>query len=93
MALFEEITETFNDFVEVKLIYRMGISSIIDNYPALPLLIFVIAVLLACFFMRNTQEKAADVRYNGRRIATTVILMLWSIISLSDVSEFLYFNF
>jgi D-alanyl-lipoteichoic acid acyltransferase DltB (MBOAT superfamily) len=93
MALFGEIAETFNDLVEVKLIYRLGISSIIDNYPAIPLLIFVIAVLLACFFMRNTQEKAADGRYNGRRIATTVILMVWSIISLSDVSEFLYFNF
>jgi D-alanyl-lipoteichoic acid acyltransferase DltB (MBOAT superfamily) len=93
MMLFGEITETFNDLVEVKLIYRLGISSIIDNYPAIPLIIFVIAVLLACFFMRNTQEKAADGRYSGRRIATTVILMVWSIISLSDVSEFLYFNF
>jgi D-alanyl-lipoteichoic acid acyltransferase DltB (MBOAT superfamily) len=93
MMLFGEITETFNDLVEIKLIYRLGISSIIDNYPAIPLIIFVIAVLLACFFMRNTQEKVADGRYNGRRIATTVILMVWSIISLSDVSEFLYFNF
>jgi D-alanyl-lipoteichoic acid acyltransferase DltB (MBOAT superfamily) len=93
MSLFGEITESFNELVEVKLIYRMGTSGVIDNYPALPLIIFVISVLMACFFMRNTQEKAADGRYNGRRIATTVILMLWSIISLSDVSEFLYFNF
>jgi D-alanyl-lipoteichoic acid acyltransferase DltB (MBOAT superfamily) len=93
LSLLGEITETFNGLIEVKLIYRTGIGCIIDNYPALPLLIFVVVILFACFFMRNTQEKAADGRYNGRRIVVTVLLMVWSIVSLSDVSEFLYFNF
>jgi hypothetical protein len=92
-SLFEQITETFNNLIEIKFLYRAGFGSMIDLYPAVPLLIFVFIILLACFFMRNTQEKAADGRYNGKRIAVTVILMVWSILSLSDVSEFLYFNF
>jgi hypothetical protein len=93
LQLFDQITETFNDLVEVKFIYRAGFGGIIESYPALPLMIFVLAVLLACFCMRNTQEKAADGRYTKRRIAVTVLLMVWSILSLSNVSEFLYFNF
>jgi D-alanyl-lipoteichoic acid acyltransferase DltB (MBOAT superfamily) len=93
LIVFEQITETFNDLVEIKFIYRAGFGNLIEAYPALPILVFLIIILLACFCMRNTQEKASDGKYSGGRIATTVILMIWSIVSLSDVSEFLYFNF
>jgi D-alanyl-lipoteichoic acid acyltransferase DltB (MBOAT superfamily) len=93
LTILSDITDMFNNLVEVKFIYRMGFGGVIEAYPILPLVLFMLAVLLACFFMRNTQEKAADGRYNGRRIAVTVVLMIWSILSLSEVSEFLYFNF
>jgi hypothetical protein len=92
-TIYEQFTETFNDLMEIKVIYRAGLGGIIDRYPALPLLLFVSAILIACFFMRNTQEKASDGKYDGKRIATTVIMLMWSILSLSNVSEFLYFNF
>jgi D-alanyl-lipoteichoic acid acyltransferase DltB (MBOAT superfamily) len=92
-TIYEQFTETFNELVEIKFVYRAGFGGIIDRYPALPLLVFVLAILIACFFMRNTQEKASDGKYDGKRIAVTVILMMWSILSLSNVSEFLYFNF
>jgi D-alanyl-lipoteichoic acid acyltransferase DltB (MBOAT superfamily) len=91
--IYEQFIETFNDLVEIKFIYRAGMGGIIDRYPALPLLLFVLAILSACFFMRNTQEKASDGKYDGKRIAATAFLLMWSILSLSDVSEFLYFNF
>ena len=54
---------------------------------------FALLLILVCVLMRNTQEKVNDGRYGGRRIAVTVGLLLWSVLSLSDVSEFLYFNF
>jgi hypothetical protein len=91
--IYEPITEIFNNIIEVKFLYRAGLGSIIERYPSALLVAFMAVVLYACFFMRNTQEKASDGKYNGKRIAVTVILMMWSIVSLSDVSEFLYFNF
>jgi D-alanyl-lipoteichoic acid acyltransferase DltB (MBOAT superfamily) len=93
ISVLGQITDTFNDLLEVKIICRLGLGNIVDLYPAIPLLVLMLIIVFACFFMRNTQEKAADSSYNGKRIAATVILMLWSILSLSNVSEFLYFNF
>ncbi len=55
--------------------------------------VFAAVLVCACVWMRNTQEKVADGRYGIRRIVTTVGLLIWSILSLSEVSEFLYFNF
>lgn len=55
--------------------------------------VFVLILILVCMIMRNTQEKVNDGRYGARRIVVTVGLLLWSVFSLSDVSEFLYFNF
>jgi D-alanyl-lipoteichoic acid acyltransferase DltB (MBOAT superfamily) len=92
-SVYSPITETFNGLVEVKLIFRSGLAALIETYPQIPLFCFMAIVLMACFFMRNTQEKAADGKYGIRRIIVTVFLMVWSVLSLSDVSEFLYFNF
>lgn len=92
-AIYAPITETVNDLVEVKIISRLAGGGILESCPWLPLIVFMALVLLACFFLKNTQEKAADNSYGNKRIVWTVVLMLWSILSLSDVSEFLYFNF
>jgi D-alanyl-lipoteichoic acid acyltransferase DltB (MBOAT superfamily) len=92
-GLYWEIPLNFNEIVELKFLYRLGLENIMDAHPSLPLFGFVLLILFACFFMRNTQEKAADGKYNGKRIITTVVLLVWSIMSLSNVSEFLYFNF
>ena len=92
-TIYAPITETVNDLIEVKIISRLAGGSIMESCPWLPLTAFMVLVLLACFFLKNTQEKAADNSYGNKRIVWTVVLMLWSILSLSDVSEFLYFNF
>lgn len=92
-AIFEPFTETFNNLLEMKMLYRMGFGGIITAYPGFFLVLFVLLVLLACFFMRNTQEKVKTMKYSYGNIITIVVLMIWSIMSLSDVSEFLYFNF
>jgi D-alanyl-lipoteichoic acid acyltransferase DltB (MBOAT superfamily) len=93
LGLYWEIPLNFNEIVELKLLYRLGFGNIMETHPSLPLFGLVLLILFACFFMRNTQEKAADGRYNVKRIITTVVLLVWSIMSLSNVSEFLYFNF
>ena len=92
-AIYVPITSTFNELTEMRLLYRMGFGSIIESYPWIGLVLFTLLILFACFFMRNTQEKVRDMRYTFPRMATTIVLLIWSILSLSDISEFLYFNF
>ena len=91
--IYAPITEVFNDIIEMKVLYRMGFSGMISSYPGLLLVLFTLVVLLSCFFMRNTQEKAENTRFTNGRILVIVGLMIWSILSMSEVSEFLYVNF
>lgn len=92
-VLYMPLTDAFNSLTEVELLYRAGLGGVISNYPFLPLLVFIVLVALSCFFLRNTQERVENMRFSGREIVVIVVLLMWSILSLSDVSEFLYFNF
>jgi len=87
------ITNMFNELTEMRLLYRVGFGSVIDSYPWIGVTLFTLLILFACFFMRNTQEKVKEMQYTTSRIVVVIGLMMWSILSLSDVSEFLYFNF
>ena len=92
--VYQPIIETFNNITEMRILYRLGFGSFIDRYPLLPLVVFILLLILACFFMKNTQEKVEESgKYGKRRLVVTVALLFWSVMSLSDVSEFLYFNF
>lgn len=91
--LYGEITESFNQIIEVRLLGRLGLQPLIQACPWVMLAVFVAALILACVLLRNTQEKVHDGRYGVWRIILVVVLLLWSILSLSEVSEFLYFNF
>lgn len=87
------VLEAFQGIFEIKILSRLGGNVRMHSYPWLLPAFVCAALLLACQCMRNTQEKVNDGRYGKRRIAATVALLVWSILSLSEVSEFLYFNF
>ena len=71
----------------------MGLGGIMEAYPWLILTVFVILLLAACFLLKNTQEKVAAMKLTTWKFIVVVVLMIWSILSLSEISEFLYFNF
>ncbi len=85
--------EKVNDMIEIRLLGRFGLNSFFDVYPWFPYIAILGILMFAVFFMRNTQEKIQTNKYNIQRGIVTVGLMIWCILSLSDVSEFLYFNF
>jgi len=91
--VYTPITDTFNSLLEAEILARAGLDCILERCPWFLLVVVLAVLLIACFFMRNTQEKVNDGRYGGKRIAATVLLFVWSVLSLSEVSEFLYFNF
>ncbi len=96
-GIYQPITENFQGIVEISLVYRTvrmaGLGGLLEQWPHLPVTAFTVLSLAACFTMRHTQEKTEDLKLNGRKLLTTVILLFWSIMSLSEISEFLYFNF
>lgn len=89
----KEILAPVDKLIEVRIAARLGFRGLFDQYPAIPLLIILILLLTVVFFLKNTQEKMAEDEYHIRRSLLTMLLLVWCIISLSDVSEFLYFNF
>ena len=91
--IYSPLADCFNELVEVSILHRAGLGGLIERYPCLLLLLFVIVLALACFFMRNTQEKVESMQFTNGKAVVTIILMAWSIMSLSEISEFIYFNF
>ena len=91
--VYSSLTESFNDMVEVKLLYHFGFSNLLSVAPWIFMVLFIVLALLACFFLKNTQEKVESMQLSKKEIAVILFCVVWSVISLSDVSEFLYFNF
>ena len=89
----QNIIEKIGDLVEIRLLYRLGLGNIISQYPYLPCVLILLVLWFAVYFMKNTQEKLESKNLGVARSVITVFLLVWSVISLSDVSEFLYFNF
>ena len=91
--IYAPMAEVFNSTVEMTIMYRLGFSGIINSYPGLPVIIFTLTVLLACFFMKNTNDKIQNMKFTNIKIFVIIVLIIWSVLSLSEVTEFLYVNF
>lgn len=92
-AVYEPITIAFHELVEIGFLYRLGLGGLMERFPFLALTAFTVIMLFACLTMKNTQEKTDTLKLTGKKLVTVVILMMWSILSMSEISEFLYFNF
>lgn len=65
----------------------------LPGYNALFMLAWYLLSLFACLGMRNTYEKAANFKPTLLNACSTVLIILYCTLSLSNVSVFLYFNF
>ncbi len=57
------------------------------------LIIFLLFALIAGTCMKNTQERVAAFQPDKRTMFITILLLIWSILSFSEVGSFLYVNF
>ena len=87
------VAETFQDLIEVRAMGRLGLAGIMEAYPMLPCLVAAAIMVFYVLFGKNAAQKAEMDQYSVRRSLVTAILLIWCIISLSDVSTFLYFEF
>lgn len=89
----DNILEIFDKLIEVRLLERIGFAAVLDNYAHIAIWVILVLMIASTVLLKNTQEKMKNPKYSWARSVVTSILMVWCIISLSDVSEFLYFNF
>lgn len=82
------------DIVEMNIFYTI-IPALKDFLSTYHLLFFVVIglIIIAILGMKNTNERIENFKPNKRKIIITVILLVTSILSLSQVSTFLYVNF
>ena len=57
------------------------------------LLLYVLFGLFALLFMKNTNERINEFRPTAWISCVSIVLLVWSVISLTSVSTFLYWNF
>lgn len=91
--LYSPFIEGFADLVEVSILRRIGIAGLLEGNQWILLAVFAAILVFACFFMKNTQEKVENLKLTKWKMAVTVVLMIWGIMSLSEISEFIYSNF
>ncbi len=85
-----ELSETLLNVIPISIITNM-----IPINNLLPIIMIVIMALFAfiCLKTRNVQEKIKTFKPCGKNLISTYAVLLYSILSLSGVSTFLYFNF
>ena len=93
MSILTQMLEVFN-LVDMTLIYNLfpKVKSIFTSYHVVfqAITAFVIFAILQ---MKNTNERIESFKPNKRTIVIVTTLIVVSIMSLSQVSTFLYFNF
>lgn len=85
-----ELSETLLNIIPISIITNLIDVKNILNYVMIAIVIIFIFVCVKC---KNVQEKTQLFTPKASNAITTVLLLLYGILSLSGVSTFLYFNF
>ncbi len=85
-----EITETLLNIIPISVVANLFEFNGVLNIIMIGLMI---GFTLICLFTKNVHERSAKFEPKLSTLLITGFLLLWSILSLSGVSTFLYFNF
>lgn len=88
-----KICEIVNNLTESRFLFRFGMQGIINCSPPIVLLLLLASTLFAVWFTKNTQEKVKIFVPTILKLMVFLALMILGVVSLSEISEFLYFNF
>ncbi len=89
----EQITSVFNDAMEIRILVRMKLLPFLSEHPGVPAVVMTVVLLIVCFFMKNTAQKTEQMKWNTWKMLVTAGLLFWSVMSLADITQFLYVNF
>lgn len=91
LAISDELYTCFN-LVELKFLESMGIFKLIaERIRGVNLWMFLFGAFFVTLNMKNSQE--IEFKPTIGKSITTVVFLVWSVVSLAGVSTFLYFDF
>lgn len=79
--------------MEIDMVFNKLIAAFVSLPEWLPLTLLAAFCMFASTGMKNVNERLKTFRPGFGTCAVTVILLVWSVLSLSGVTTFLYFNF
>ena len=84
--------EIAENYVIRQLFSQLGMSSVVT---AVNMITFILVLAISAFVMtrKNTSEIIRDTKFDKKTLAGITVLFIWSLISLSNVSTFIYFQF
>ena len=85
-----EIVDTLIHIIPVSIIKNIFKF---DGALNMIMMAIVLGTTIICLCTKNVQERVKLFRPKFSNLLSTVLIMIWSILSLSGVSTFLYFNF
>ena len=91
--LSDKITEYVLDIIELRILLRLGIRGVVETHIGVIIPLLLAGLVLICLFSKNTNEKTKTFNHSLGKGILTLVLLTWSIISLSNITEFLYFEF
>lgn len=87
------LCEVAGGLEEITILSRLGLGRLAEYFPGIFVVALLGALLCVVWFGRNTKERTECFLPNGRTMLMTAVLIVWSVISLSGVTEFVYANF
>lgn len=85
--------ETFYGTVEASILCRLDWFGIEKLLPGAFAIVFIIVVLLICLLTENASNKMKVLSIKWISGFTVVVLFVWSLLSFSGISNFVYWNF
>ena len=83
----------FNTITEIRIISRLGLQGVIDAIPWIVVINVLIICMILVFFTENSSERIERFKPNWKKCSVFATLMILSILSMSQVTEFIYYNF
>ena len=85
------MADALSGMIEMNLLMKIIPASLVS--AGVWIIVFILIALIVCFFAKNSAAVTAKFKPDGFHMAVTAILMIWSVMSLSGVTQFIYSNF
>lgn len=91
-SLIQQIVDYINSLVEVRAFSYIGLQNTASLFPIIFVFLFYIFVFVLILKEKN-YVKGEEIPLKRRHMFLTVVLLIWSFLSMAGYSEFIYFNF
>ena len=88
-----DIVNAIGGVTEFQILTKIIPGFVLNKFPGIMVIGFIVLGLILCFGTANTNERLERFKANKRTAVTTVVIILWCILSLSNITQFIYSNF